>query len=520
MLVNRLSKFLIFFFCFAAFYSCKKYVLNELTINPEIGIPLFHAQVSLSDIFKYESDSTLYMYADDNDLMHIRFEKTIDTLSAVNIFNEFYETDTIINDKISMEFVNSFHEITTTLDVKVPFDEDLDIYRIDSIRIDSCALMIELFTDPNNFDTLSIEIPTFYDHQGNHVLFEYSASDYNARKSVNMKGGIIYLYPSHFTSGLVNFKLFFQFTKKGETTVKKPEIRIYLYDLGIHSFYGKFVNYLLSRNDSDQFIQRNEFIKTDQINIEINEPSIYLFFKNGFNLPFSFRKLGIQAGNSFSKQSITGLPQSINVTAAYNGSIGYGQEMFLKNTNIETVLGNFPDSLYFNINALFNPGDQETSNSVTKYDSLFFGLKGDIPLDLNMSEIIYQRQLDSVKLENILKDFIEAVRFRAVIKNNFPVNISAQLFFVDEDGKKISDAFREPLEIKSSSGKEQKQYYETELSNEFEGEILDSLRKSKLIIEFRFSTADEQKNEMVQFLSTQNINFNFFVFGKTRIELL
>ena len=85
MLVNRLSKFLIFFFCFAAFYSCKKYVLNELTINPEIGIPLFHAQVSLSDIFKYESDSTLYMYADDNDLMHIRFEKTIDTLFCPQI---------------------------------------------------------------------------------------------------------------------------------------------------------------------------------------------------------------------------------------------------------------------------------------------------------------------------------------------------------------------------------------------------------------------------------------------------
>jgi hypothetical protein len=192
--------------------------------------------------------------------------------------------------------------------------------------------------------------------------------------------------------------------------------------------------------------------------------------------------------------------------------------MFLQNTNFETVLGTFPDSIYFDTQILFNPGDKETSNSVTKYDSLFFGLKGDIPLDLNISEVSYLRQLDYPDLKNILKDEIEAVRFRAVIKNNFPVSVSAQLFFVDEYGERIYDAFKEPLEIKSASLPEE-QYYETELSNEFEGEMLDSIRNSKLMVEFSFRTADEKKNEMVKFLSSQDINFNFFVIGKTRIEL-
>ncbi len=518
MLVTKLSKFLILIYCFSAIYSCQNYVFNELEVTPVIGAPLIHGQVSLSDILKYESDSTLYMYVGDDDLMHIYFEQTIDTLTANDIFKEFVRTDTIINEKISMDFVNTFHEITTTLDVKVPFDDDLDIYRIDSIRLDSCALAIELSADPGNFDTLSIEIPTFYDHLGNHVLFEFSASEYNSCKSVNLKDGIIYLYPSHFTSGLVNLKLFFQFTKKDSLITKSPELSISLYDLGIHSFYGKFGNSLFSQQGGAPFMERDKNIKTDNIFLDINKPEIYLFFKNGFNLPFSFRKLDIKAGNRYSQQSITGLPRAIYVTAANNGSPGYGQEMFLQNTNFETVLGNFPDSLYFDTQILFNPGDKETSNSVTKYDSLLFGLKGDIPLDLKISEVTYQQQLDSLNLENILKNEIEAVRFRAVIKNNFPVNMAAQLFFVNEDGERIADAFSEPLEIKSA-GQAQEQYYETELSNEFEGEMLDLIRKSQVMIELSFRTADEHKNEMVRFLSTQNINFNFFVIGKTRFEL-
>jgi hypothetical protein len=514
--VKALTILLIIFIA-VSLYSCRKDLFGGITVNPQVGIPLMKANLSLTDILKSESDSTFYFYSDESNLMHIYFEKNIDTIYARNIFDSFYENDTIINDTIPLDFVNDFYEISTTLDAKVSFEEELDIYKIDSVGLDSCMLMIELFTDPNNFDTLSLEIPTFFDHQGNHVLFEFSSSEYNSRKSFNLNNGNIYLEPSHFTSGLVNLKLYFKFSRKGRILNKQPLIRLFLYDLKIHSFYGKFGNMTQRSSDAIEFMERDEFIMNDNVYIDIEAPEIFLFFKNGFNLPFSFRDLNIKAGNRFSQQFIYGLPSSIDVAAGTNGNYGYGEEMLSQNTNLETVLGSFPDSLYFSYITLFNPGNIETPNSITVNDSLIYGMKGDIPLNLHVSEIYYQRQLDSLNLENILQDFIEAVKFRAVIKNNFPVDISAQLFFVDRYGQKISQAFKNPLNIKSV-GQGSEQYYETELSNEFEGEMLNSIRKSKLMMELRFQTSEAEKYKMARFFSTQNIEFNVFVFGKTKFE--
>src|SRR5690606_27290396 len=148
----------------------------------------------------------------------------------------------------------------------------------------------------------------------------------------------------------------FKFSRKGRILNKRPMIRLFLYDLKIHSFYGKFGNMTQKFNDTIEFIERDEFIMNDNVYIDIEAPEISLFFKNGFNLPFSFRDLNIKAGNRFSQQYIYGLPSSIDVAAGTNGNYGYGEEMLSQNTNLETVLGSFPDSLYFSYITLFNPG--------------------------------------------------------------------------------------------------------------------------------------------------------------------
>lgn len=508
-------------FVAAVFYGCKKYVFNELTLKPEFGIRLFNATVSLTDIMKYENDSLNYLYEGADNLMHLHFENILDTTTARDFFKEIYEKDTAINYTIPMDFVEYFYEIKTDLDAKVPFDEEFDIYKIDSIRLDSCVLMMEMIADPNNFDTLSIEIPSFFDGHGNPVIIEFSADEYHAQKTVDLNNGTLYLEPANFSSGLVDIKLHLRFSKKGEISIKRPALKMYLYDLRIKSFHGRFGN----RRDTiiqsvelfDSASSIKQYIQNESVFIDIHLPEIFLFFKNGFNFPFVFQNLKLHAGTAYFKEEVKGLPPSVYVEAGNNGNFGFGQEMFSYKTNIENVLGRLPDSVYFYGETVLNPGDKETVNSISKDDTLLLGIKGDIPLNLQVSEIVYQQLIDSLNLENILKDFVEAVKFNASFKNNLPVNISAQIFFINEMGQRFSQAFKEPLEIQSGNP-DTEQYFETELSNEFEGEMLNAIRKSNLLVELKFLTGNNGKNSMVQFLSTQNISFDFFVFGKTKFE--
>ena len=517
-----ITLFLIWLFAGVVFNGCKKYVFNELTLKPEFGVRLFNGKLSLTDILKFENDSLNYLYEGADNLMYLHFEEIIGTTTAEDFFREIYKKDTAIDYTIPMEFVEYFYEIETDLNAKVPFDEDFDIYKIDSIRLDSCVLMIEMIADVNNFDTLSIEIPSFFDSQGNAVIIEFSAEEHHARKTVDLTNGTLYLEPANFSSGLVDIRLHLKFSKKGEITVKSPTLKMYLYDLRINSIHGRFGNRLdpidqsVALFDSLPFIE--EYIQNETVFIDINNPEIFLFFKNGFNFPFVLQNLNLHAGNSYFREEIRGLPPSVNVDAGNNGNYGYGQEKFSYKTNIENVLGRMPDSLYFFGETVLNPEDRETLNSITKNDTLFLGIKGDIPLNLQVSEIVYQQVIDSLDLENILKDFVEAVKFNASFKNNLPVNISAQIFFINEAGERISQAFKEPLEIQSGN-QDAEQYFETELSNEFEREDLDAIRKCNLLVELKFLTAKNGQSAMVRFLTTQNISFDFYVFGKTKFEI-
>jgi hypothetical protein len=506
----------------SVFYGCKKYIFDEITLKPEFGIRLFNGTVSLTDIMNYENDSLNYLYEGEDNLMYLHFEKNLTNKTTKDFFRSIYEKDTIIDYTIPLDFVEFFYEIETSLNAKVPFVENFNIYKIDSIRLDSCLLMIELIADANNFDTLSLEIPSFFYSQGDPVLIEFSREEYQAQKTVDLTNGTLYLEPTNFSSGLVDIKLHLKFSKKGEISVKIPTLKMYLYDLRINSIHGRFGNRLEPIEESvplfDSLPIFEEYIQNEAVFLDINNPEIYLFFKNGFNFPFVLQNLNLQAGTPYFKEEIRGLPHSVYVEAGNNGNLGYGQEKFSYKTNIENVLGRMPDNLYFSGEIVLNPEDRETLNSITKNDTLFLGIKGDIPLNLQVSEIVFRQVVDSVNLENILNDFVEAVKFNASFKNNLPVNISAQIFFINETGLTVSQAFKEPLEIQSGN-QDAEQYFETELSNEFEGEELDAIRNSKLLVELKFLTAINGQSSMVRFLSTQNISFDFYVFGKTKFEI-
>lgn len=499
------------------FNACKKYVYNAFVFTPEIGIHLLKGNFYLSDLIKIENDSTISFYEDDNQLMHIVFERNIDTTTAYDFFNDFYENDTIINQLIPLEFVDDFYEITTDLNAKMAFDDQIDIYKIDSIRLDSCILMASLYADPNNFDSLAIEVPTFYDEHGNPVVLSFSSDDFQSNKSVNLPNGIIRMESAANSSGLVNIKLHMKFSKKGETSVKTPQLFMFLYNVEINTFYGRFGDRRDTLESEAPFIEPLPNLLNESVDLDIKEPEIYLYFKNGFNLPFNFKNLKLEAGNSWNRQTISGLPYLIRVPASKADGPGYGEEMVQSSTNLENIIGQFPERIFFYGETVLNPKDKETPNSISINDTMFMGIRGDLPMNVKVSEIYYQQIFDSLSVGDLVKNAAKSIKFRAEFANKLPVKLTAQIFFLDKYNIRFAEAFKEPLFIQPADS-EIEQYFETELSNEFTGEILNKILESKIMMELKFQTFAGENNSMVEFLSTQNISFDVFAYAETYIE--
>ncbi|HKI90193.1 MAG TPA: hypothetical protein VKA38_14285, partial [Draconibacterium sp.] len=224
------------------------------------------------------------------------------------------------------------------------------------------------------------------------------------------------------------------------------------------------------------------------------------------------------AGNNwYDRKLITGLPGLIRVSAATENKPGYGEEMLQPSSNIENIIGQFPEKIYYYAETYLNPTYKEASNSISIYDSLFLGIKGDLPLNLKMSEVTYLQNFDSVLVGDKVKDVAESIKFRAKFTNNLPVKLTAQIYFIDKFNVRFAEAFKEPLLIQPANN-EVEQYFETELSNEFSGDLLDKILNSKMQVEFRIQTFSDGNNSMVQLLSTQNISFDVYVFAQTQIE--
>ncbi len=191
--------------------------------------------------------------------------------------------------------------------------------------------------------------------------------------------------------------------------------------------------------------------------------------------------------------------------------------MLQPSSNIENIIGQFPEKIYYYAETYLNPTDKEASNSISVNDSLFLGIKGDLPLNLKMSEITYRQNFDSVLVGNNIKDVAESIKFRAKFTNNLPVKLSAQIYFIDNFNMRFAEAFKEPLLIQPANNQVE-QYFETELSNEFNGDLLDKILNSKMQVELSFQTFSHENNSMVQLLSTQNISFDIYVFAQTKLN--
>lgn len=499
---------------FILFSSCQEF--DPVKVEPAFGLPILTTDLSLTDFLHEENDSNLYMYADEENLMHFRFSQFLDTFTMDYLVGDLLE-DTIIDEYISLDFLNMFYNTSINLEAEANFLDSIDVTQIDSIKLDAGFFSAQLYVDRNSFDTLSIVVPSFRSKTGDSLKLCFNVNNYDVVQNIDLSNWDLNFTPAENTAGLIKLKLMCRVSRKGPVLVDTPFLKLNLHGLEIKSFYGKLGNYteLIDESESFPSFEIDEELN-GSVNFDINQPDLSLVVRNGFNVPVQVEGLELKMINKSDTTDITGLPEDVFVGAGNANSYEETKALIASSTNIENAIAEFPEEFVLKGVIRTNPDDSDNVNSITDTDTIFVGVEGDIPLDITLSEVVMQDTVLADLSEELAFD-LEALKFLVSVKNSFPIDLMVEIWALDNNNQFVSNILNTPFTISSNYPAEQS--LEERYTNEFIGDELDNVLECKKMV-FRISaqTKNSEYSEAVKFKSTQAIHISMVGFAKLLLE--
>jgi hypothetical protein len=194
--------------------------------------------------------------------------------------------------------------------------------------------------------------------------------------------------------------------------------------------YSSIIGYLgqqsLSPNAADTvpitIFQNSTTIGGPNVSFQIVNPSIKVFLTNSYGLPItaSFNTFeGYTPTPSLNTYTITGSGQSAVGSFTLNNS----------NSNIVSLINNFPKNVIYNVNSQSNPLGPVYSNFITDTSQFSVDMEIDLPLFGRVKDFEFQ---DTVNYTfDMPTDMIKSIAVRAYIDNGFPIDVGMRLAFVD-----------------------------------------------------------------------------------------
>jgi hypothetical protein len=99
------------------------------------------------------------------------------------------------------------------------------------------------------------------------------------------------------------------------------------------------------------------------------------------------------------------------------------------NSNVSTLINNFPKNVIYNVASQSNPAGPVYTNFITDTSQFNVNLEVDLPLYGYASDFVFQ---DTVKYSfGLNTNNVESITVRAFITNGFPLNVDISIVFVD-----------------------------------------------------------------------------------------
>jgi hypothetical protein len=440
------------------FTSCKKNI-DKISIsswNPNIALPIGEASFAISDLL-VNLDSGIVV----NDLgeMSISFEENLDTIFAKDFitlddYTEVYDitpsnlTPTgsfAIGNTLTSSFLNQVTSYTAPNGVI-----------LNDLSLESGVLELNLSSTFQHDATLTVKVTDL--KKNNSSVVEVINLSYNGNlplegtRQVDLTNAIAdFTAGGNYTNAL-RLDIDATITGTGNPIVGNETVSFSfaLKNLEYKKITGFFGQESLTSATDTLLIKL--FQNAESLgDLSFSNPSLKFKIENSFGIPINLNFDNLKSIDSTSGQSTNMIMNNSSIDISSPSSEGQTSltEILINRTNttnMGTLINVKPRYLVYDINAMTNPlGNVGPLNFIESTSKLIVSAELDLPFEGKAFGLQLKDTMD-YSFDGEIEQ-VESVMLRFAIDNGFPIGLTAQLTFVDENYNPIFTLFENPKSV-------------------------------------------------------------------------
>lgn len=235
--------------------------------------------------------------------------------------------------------------------------------------------------------------------------------------------------------------------------------------------------------------------------VEFENPSISFDVTHSFGFPISINieevslttienEVKLLAGTQVNQEVPLDFPQLDEVGSSSSTEIILDKN----NSNIASLFNQRVKFVDYKVTAIINPsGDLDMKGFMTDESAFSIDASLNIPLTLKVNNLLLT---DTIGIEKLLPDAFTSAEFKIITENTYPINMSLDFIFLDENNEEVERLFgSEPLIVEPSPEK-------TRFIDLDDTRISKLKQAKKIVVEPNFDTS-QINDDFVQFFSDQ-----------------
>ena len=463
--MNLLNKGLASFVCLSILLlaSCKKMEFDKIAKgawNPNLAVPLAYSNFGVYDILALKDSTDLVVINPSTGALALVYKGDIFSVGAQTLLNiqNVNQSKNLNFAALNATPAAAFNGTYTSTNTET-INFNAGSAEVHQVAVKSGILTLNLSTNLKHDITCVITFPDM----------KINGSPVTTTVSLNYTGSL-----PNTTSGTVNLAGALADLTLGNTTFNKMNAVISTTISGsgqpIVGTENMNVNFAFDNiqftNAVGYFGQNNLGISGDTILLklfqnstagyfELVNPKVLFVAENSFGFPIKMNFTGLKTVNvsNGNEYPLTGWPSTFNIARA--NVIGQtASSLFELNTtntaNLSSVVSSTPKYFVFSANAQSNPaGNVLPLNFIADTSKLKIRTEVELPLEGSA----YGFELKDTVEFNFNEDVsqLESVMFRLNIDNGFPVELKAQIVFLDQNNLPVFTVFNTPESVVSSA---------------------------------------------------------------------
>ena len=491
----------VFLFSFSACKIQDEFDDLKNNYHPEIAAPLFYAKTSFKAIVGNKASA---LKVDNSGKMRLYYKGTVSERKATDALQIFPPSG------IQVPFPD-------TVTVRA-FPGDLDLYRVDLSKKTILTLGGQV---PAGFTKQIVEgTITFPNFTKNGVPFQYAFSQEMTAGAIIIFGNFpLEGYTIKFDTGS---KLTFKYQAKTKTGGQ--DVKLFM-AANIQNVGFAYCEAFLDKKDlllSPGSVDLDFYDEQAQGSLNFEDPRITVLLENSYGFPMRTKInyiKSISITNDTVQLNAKGLTD-IDFPFPFPNNMEVGQtkrfayDFTPKTSNIKDILNSKPKQIIYSIDVVANPEGIKTPGFITDSTTLKIGIEVDIPLYGTSKDFVVKQDFQDIDFKTALANASEA-ELKLVADNSLPVEVLAQIDFLDANGKVLTQAAATPFKIIQAASVDKSGNVTKPSSNEtfikFDVAKTELLRQcTKAQVKFYFSTSNNGTIP-VSILATQEVNLRMGV---------